>query len=74
VPGDPVLQLSGPPTARLPLPPTTETIVQALFGVRKLSQASTLLLGLPPQPKTDRQPPGTAASTSGPTPCMNWGR
>lgn len=69
--GSQVPQLKGPPTARLPLPPTAETIVLALFGVRKPSQASALLLGLPPQPKADRQPPRRAASPSGPTQCMN---
>lgn len=47
-----------PTHCQAPPPPTTETIVQALFGVRKLSQASALLLGLLPEPQTDRQPLG----------------
>lgn len=33
-----------------------------------------LLLGLPPQPKADRQPPEMAASTSGTTQYLNWWR
>lgn len=72
--GDPALWCSDPTTTRLPLPPTAEIIVQAQVGVRKLSQASALLLGLPPQPKADRQPPGRAASTWGPTQCLHWRR
>ena len=72
--GDPALWHSDPTTTRLPLPPTAEIIVQAQVGVRKLSQASALLLGLPPQPKADRQPPGRAASPSGPTQCLHWRR
>lgn len=74
MPGDPVLWLSDPTTTRHPLPPTAEKIVQAQVGVRNLSQVSALLLGLPPQPKADRQPPEMAASTSGTTQYLNWWR